>query len=208
MKITPTKKVSRKSSQGATRKAPRVEKKSGTFAWLNRVLILIAVGAVLTLATRGLVMLNAIPVEHIIVAGKLEHTKTAALEDRVRPALVGGFLNADIEYIQEQLENLPWVHEASVRRRWPNALELHIVEQLPIARWGDDGFLNHEGVVFRSIGDEENRAALPLLRGPEGTAGVLTHIYQQLVDVLAPHGLLVQELAIDNRVTVKRRLPA
>jgi len=203
MKMTGTKKVNRKTGQGATRKATRAEKKRNPSAWLNRILILIAVGAVLTVAARGFVALNAIPVEHIIVAGKLEHTKTTALEDRVRPALVGGFLNADIEHIREQLESLPWVHEASVRRRWPNALELHIIEQRPIARWGDDGFLNHEGLVFHSIGDDKKWRTLPLLRGPEGTASVLTRTYQQLIEVLAPYDLPIEELAIDNRGQVE-----
>jgi len=203
MKNARTKKVNRKSGKGATRPSSGTEKKRYSSAWLNRVLILVAAGAVLTVAAWGFVSLNAIPVEHIIVAGKLEHTKTTALEDRVQPALVGGFLSADIEHIREQLESLPWVHEASVRRRWPNALELHIVEQRPIARWGDDGFLNHEGLVFHSIGDDKKWQTLPLLRGPQGTAGVLTRTYQQLVEVLAPSGLLVEELAIDNRGQVE-----
>jgi len=127
MKNSPANKVKRKPSKGATRKrAVVVEKKSRSFAWINRVLILLGVIAVTAVAGKGYIALNAIPVEHIIVSGKLEHTKTDALEEMVRPALKGGFLNADLERVRAQLQSLPWVYEVSVRRRWPNALELHV----------------------------------------------------------------------------------
>ena len=189
----------RRSTVGATRKSAKPVKEKVTFVWLNRFLILLGVSAVLSVSVKGYLYLHQIPVEHIIVSGKIEHTQSAALEDMVQPALVGGFLNADLERIQDQLESLPWVYEASVRRRWPNALELHVVEQLPIARWGEHGFLNHEGVVFQSTGEQQHWQELPLLRGPEGSAVELTAIYQQVNEILTPNKLFVKELAMDGR---------
>ena len=207
MRTARTKKVSLKAGSGATRKGrAAIARKPQSFAWLNRVLILLGIVAVVILSAKGYVALNAIPVEHIIVSGKLQHTKTEALEDMVRPALEGGFLNADLERVRLQLQSLPWVYEVSVRRRWPNALELHVIEQLPIARWGKDGFLNHEGSVFQSIDDDRQWSSLPLLRGPEGTAETLMSIYQQLIEILSPHELLVEELAIDDRGQVEAKL--
>jgi cell division protein FtsQ len=189
----------RRSTPGATRKRARVVKGTVSFVWLNRLLIVLGVSAVLGVSLKGYLYLHQIPVEHIIVSGKIEHTQSAALEDMVQPALVGGFLNADLERIQAQLQSLPWVYEASVRRRWPNALELHVVEQLPIARWGKDGFLNHEGVVFQSAGEQKKWQELPLLRGPLGSAVELTAIYQQVNEILTPNKLFVKELAMDSR---------
>ncbi len=160
---------------------------------------MLGVSAVLGVSLKGYVYLHQIPVEHIIVSGKIEHTQSTALENMVQPALVGGFLNADLDRIQAQLQSLPWVYEASVRRRWPNALELHVVEQLPIARWGKDGFINHEGMVFQSAGEQKEWQELPLLRGPQGSAVELTAIYQQVNEILTPNKLLVKELAMDDR---------
>jgi cell division protein FtsQ len=199
MAISRQKDKHRRSTAGATRKSAAVEGKTVTFVWLNRLLILLGVSAVLGVSLKGYLYLHQIPVEHIIVSGKLEHTQSAALEDMVQPALVGGFLNADLERIQTQLQSLPWVYEASVRRRWPNALELHVVEQLPIARWGKNGFLNHEGVVFQSTGEQKEWQELPLLRGPQGSSVELTAIYQQVNKILTPYKLLVKELEIDDR---------
>ena len=116
----------------------------------------------------------------------------------VQASLSGGFLGADLQRMREQLQGLPWIFEATVRRRWPAALEIHVVEQLPIARWGTDGFLNHEGGVFHTEreGDWES---LPLLRGPDGSAPALMAKYQRLLEKLAPLGLTVQQLDVDER---------
>ena len=88
------------------------------------------VGVVLTALANAAVWLHGIPVERIVLTGKLERTRKIALQDMVQPELVGGFLSADLQRIQEQLESLPWVYEVAVRRQWPSALTIHVVEQL------------------------------------------------------------------------------
>jgi cell division protein FtsQ len=135
----------------------------------------------------------------------MEHTRNEAVQAMVQPALAGGFLNADLERIRDQLEALPWIYRATVRRRWPNALEIHVEEQLPIARWGEAGFLNHEGEVFRSE-NGERWSSLPLLQGPEGSASALVATYQRLVNVLRPLDLSVERLAMDDRGQVEATL--
>ncbi len=186
------------SAKGATRRQQAQPRRKDGFGWLNRILILVAVGVVLVAALEGWIYLSGIPVERITVTGELEHTRTEAVQDMVQPVLGGGFLWADLGRVRAQLEALPWIYDASVRRVWPNALEIHVVEQLPIARWGDSGFLNHEGQVFRP----SNVTAwghLPRLTGPEGAAGPLMGTYLRLVDMLTPLGLGVAQLAVDER---------
>jgi len=186
-------------SKGATRAAKQVAKRSArSAAWLNRILILLGVGVVLLLGLNAWIKLQSIPVERITVTGELEHTRTSAVSDMVQPALHGGFLGADLREVRAQLEVLPWIYRANVRRVWPNALEIHVVEQLPIARWGETSFLNHEGQIFRPS-NRDAWQSLPLLRGPEGTAGALMRSYQRLVDLLTPLGLAVQQLEVDGR---------
>jgi cell division protein FtsQ len=193
---------SRRPSQGATRKTPPVKAMRKPLAWLNWVIILVGAGVVLAAAVQAYLKLEAIPVQHITVTGELEHTQTEAVQEMVQPALVGGFLNADLRRIQQQLEELPWIFQATVQRKWPSALEIHVVEQLAIARWGEDGFLNHEGEIFRSDSTGDG-PALPLLRGPEGTARALMARYQRIVEILAPLRLAVLQLAIDERGQVE-----
>ena len=75
----------------------------------------------------------------------------------------------------------------------------------PIARWGLDGFLNHEGGVFHTnrVHDVD---ALPLLTGPEGSAGRLMARYQRMTEKLAPLGLKVTELSLDPRGELEAEL--
>ncbi|PLW70373.1 cell division protein FtsQ/DivIB [Pseudohalioglobus lutimaris] len=205
-KASPQRKPRGQQVQGATRKpVATAEKQPRSFHWLNRILVLLATGIVAIAATQAYLKLQAIPVERISVTGELEHTQTAAVQDMVQPALSGGFLWADLSRVQQQLEALPWIHEASVRRVWPNALEIHVIEQLPIARWGDGAFLNHEGEVFRPS-KLEAWQGLPQLRGPQGSAPELMRTYQRLVDLLKPVGLSVAQLTIDERGEVEARL--
>ena len=105
-------------------------------AWLNRLLVLAGVGVVLAAAVQAYMALERIPVQRISVTGELEHTRSEVVQEMVQPALSGGFLNADLQLIRQELEALPWIYEGNVRRKWPNALEIHVIEQLPIARWG------------------------------------------------------------------------
>ncbi|MCB1706889.1 MAG: cell division protein FtsQ/DivIB [Halioglobus sp.] len=199
----PAKGRGRRAPQGATRNPVGADKPQGRVSgqssvWLNRLLILLGAGVVLTAAVKAFITVQSLPVQRISVTGELEHTQAQAVQDMVQPGLVGGFLNADLQQIRRQLEGLPWIYEATVRRKWPNALEIHVVEELPIARWGQDGFLNHEGGVFRSekAGDWD---ALPRLLGPKGSAKTLVERYQRLVEILAPLNLAVEQLAVDER---------
>ena len=116
----------------------------------------------------------------------------------VAAGLDGGFLGADLAALQARLEALSWVYAASVRRRWPDTLEIAVVEQLPIARWGDSAFLNHEGERFAPR-DAARWQSLPTLAGPAGSEGRLMDAYRRLRDLLAPLDLAVATLRQDAR---------
>ena len=196
---TVTKRDTKSSTKGATRNMKQeVQKAPRSFFWLNRILILLGAGVVLIAVLQAYITLQSIPVQRILVTGELENTQTSAVQDMVQPALNGGFLGADLQQVRQQLEALPWIYEASVRRVWPNALEIHVVEQLPIARWGQDSFLNHEGEVFKPS-NRRTWQSLPLLTGTPGEAKTLMDTYQRVVDMLTPLGLRVEQLSMDGR---------
>ncbi|MEZ5568183.1 MAG: FtsQ-type POTRA domain-containing protein [Halioglobus sp.] len=192
--------------KGATRRsASSVKEPRKPSVWWGRLLILTAVAIVGGVATRAYIALESLPVQRISVTGELEHTQAEAVQDMVQASLSGGFVNADLQRMRSQLESLPWIYQATVRRRWPSALEIHVVEQLPIARWGERGFLNHEGLVFHSdkAGDWDS---LPLLSGPEGAAPALMARYLRLVELLAPLNLSVAQLSVDERGQIEAQL--
>ncbi len=194
----------RGAAKGATRKQarqPATRKRTG-LGWLNRLLILVGIGVVSVAALQAWIFLAGIEVERIVVKGELANTRTEAVQDIVQSSLSGGFLGTDLGLVRARLEALPWIYEARARRVWPNALEIQVAEQLPIARWGDGAFLNHEGEVFRPS-QGEGWQSLPLLTGPDDTAGALMATYLRLVDLLKPMGLRVAQLGMDDRGEVE-----
>ena len=190
--------TARANAKGATRKAVRSSASRDYALWLNRSLILVGCVVVLFAAGRGYLALEAIPVERITVTGELKNTQTHAVQELVQPALVGGFLSADLGQIRQRLEQLPWVYSVNVRRRWPNALEIHVEEQFAIARWGESALINHQGQLFDSHSTVDT-ADLPLLHGPDETSETVMDSFQRLSELLRPAHLRVAQLHVNER---------
>lgn len=146
------------------------------------VLVLIAAGAL------GFEALADRPVHRIVVTGKIEHLREEALRSALAPHLESGLLRIDLDRLRRELETLPWVYSAQLRRRFPETLEVKVVEQLPIARWGQEGFLNHEARIIE-VNDEQRWDSLPLISGPDGSAARLVARYQTLQERLSAYDL-------------------
>jgi len=82
------------------------------------------------------------PIKSVVVGGYYQHTDHDQLRDRVMGQAQLGFFNLDIAEIQQEVEELPWVEKAYVRRIWPESISVHIEEHQPVARWGEDGLLS------------------------------------------------------------------
>lgn len=115
------------------------------------------------------------PIKSVVVEGYYQHTDHDQLRDRVMGQAQLGFFNLDIAEIQQEVEELPWVEKAYVRRIWPESISVHIEEHQPVARWGEDGLLSDNFKLFFPPGEgvAENPALqaiigqLPQLSAPE-----------------------------------------
>lgn len=167
---------------------------------LSGISVLVSASAMLALGLvvyLGAQALRSMPVERIVVTGKLENLRQDALRDALSDELEDGLLFLSLDELQETLESLPWVYSAQLRRRFPDTLEVSVVEQLPIARWGDDAFLNHEARIIE-VTDGERWTDLPQIRGPEGSEARLMNHYQRLLERLRPLALTPVALSEDD----------
>ena len=191
--------MSRKPARQAVRKTPETVRVTWPMR-LRRIALRagVVVGLLLVLAATGraAVYLLDLRVERLVVHGAAEHVAQTDLEKQLASALDAGFFNLDLEAIRSELEAMPWVYRATVRRRWPDAVVVRIEEQRPVARWGLDGFLNHEGDYF-SGAFNDRWAELARLEGPAGSEAAMTRRYQNLEALLAPTGLQVVALHQD-----------
>ncbi len=146
-----------------------------------------------------------VPVAAIAVESTFERVSREEIEALVAPHLAGGFLSLGLDEIRDHLEQNPWIESASARRRWPSSLAISVVEETPIARWGDAGFLNHRGVAL-TVGVVDGLEGLPLLEGPPGSARNVMQEYREISQLLQPVGLKISEFRGDASGAWRLRL--
>jgi cell division protein FtsQ len=111
-----------------------------------------------------------LPLSKMVVTGERHYTRN----DDIRQSILalgspGTFMTQDVNIIQSQIERLPWIKQASVRKQWPDELKIHLVEYVPIARWNDQHMVDADGNSFSVPADRTSKQNLPMLYGPEGS---------------------------------------
>ena len=141
------------------------------------------------------------PLKVVEVKGDFRYLDREQLQTVIAPHAEGGFFTVDVVAVCAAAEQLPWVYKARVQRVWPDILRLQIEEQQPIARWGEQGFLNRFGESF--VPGETLQAvelsALPGLSGPPGQEARVLEQYRFAQDLLAPLDIRINQLALDGR---------
>ena len=141
---------------------------------------------------------DLLPIRYVRIEGVFQYIT----KDEIKQALLGqvmtGFLNADMQAIRQALLNLPWVAQVKVKRVWPDAIEIKVYEQYPIARWNNVGLLNEQGDLFKP----SNLARfnkLPMLYGPEAQEKKLMDVMKQLQAGLANYSMGLAEFRVNER---------
>ncbi len=88
------------------------------------------------------------PIRTVVVEGAYQYTSQNQLKQRVLSQADRGFFNLDISTIQQEVEDLPWVDRAYVRRIWPESINVLIEEHTPVARWGNEGLVSDKFKLF------------------------------------------------------------
>lgn len=138
------------------------------------------------------------PIEAITIDGPFQRVSALQIEEAIIDELAAGFLSADIDFIQERVTALPWIDQASVARRWPGMLQIHVTEQVPAASWGERGLLNVRGELF--VEDARHvPAELPRLSGPDGRSAEVATTYLAVREQLIPMGVDLRRVSLDAR---------
>jgi len=122
------------------------------------------------------------PVRRVIFTGdsaKLVRADLDAFAESIRGLPASG---DSLAAIRDAARRIPWVREATVRRRFPDAVEIAFEAHEPLARWSDEALVSVRGEVFNA----EFAGKLPLLRGAPGAAGAMAREYPAIARALAP----------------------
>jgi len=167
-------------------------------AWRTAGRVLAVGGALLATLCVVFWALNQ-PIRTVEVTGRFQHVAPGEIEQIVaRQASGEGLLTVDLGAVSRAIHTLPWVAAVSVERDWPHGLSVLVVEQIAAARWGNDGLVNSEGVLFAS-GVDSLPPGLARLSGPEGSEAEVTQRYLAMQRRLSQARLTVTALRLDAR---------
>lgn len=167
--------------------------------WAGGVLVIVAVVAVLSTVFYGPRLFSGPALTELVIPGPLKHVQPQAVRAAVLPALQGkGFFSVNVALLQADVQTVPWVATASVRRSWPHTLYIDINEEVPVARWNGNGLMDANGRVFvQSTNSAWSK--LPSLNGSTGSEQDVLAEFNELATLLAPHDLAMQQLTVDAR---------
>ena len=178
-----------RSSAGATRPT-----KGHLMKKLGLVLRQIACGfvvLVLAWATyQSAVFMNK-PIQEIDFVGDFDQDALAQVKQNLSAYVGRGLFSLDLEALQSELEQTPWVAQATVSRKWPSNLEVDLRQHRLVARWGSDAYVSDEGIVVRGYNLEQE---LPLLQGSGEEARDLLGRFRLLSQALSQLDLSLDEL--------------
>lgn len=143
---------------------------------------------------------HRLPLSQMIVIGERYYTTN----ENIRQAILtlgspGTFMTQDVNVIQQQIERMPWIKQASVRKQWPDTLRIHLVEYVPVSRWNDLYLLDDSGKVFSAPVDRISNQTMPMLYGPEGSEQDVLAGYRTMNEMLIASKFYLKAVSMSAR---------
>lgn len=112
----------------------------------------------------------------------LRHVNELTVRSTAIPHIKGNFFTVNLENVREIFKTVPWVRDVTIRRKWPNGLEIWVEEHKPLGTWRNEGqLISVKGDVFTAnIAEAEDEVHLLKFRGPEGSEKEVVGRYYEL----------------------------
>ena len=146
----------------------------------------------------GWIGANQWPLKKLQVTGEFERVDAALLQKTLMPYAQRGFFAVDLAAARNAVAQLPWVEHAEVSKRWPDVLQVQVVEHRPFARWGSQRLLSEQGKLFPAKGIVVPKG-LPQFGGPDARVSDVVELYNESRAMFTPIGLGVREVQLDPR---------
>lgn len=184
----------------------RRHKKKQQYAWLSFIRKVLSTGLVIMILISFLLLIivlynpKTLPFQKIKISENGNHIKITTLKDIITEHVGGGFFSLNAAKLRSALLSLSWVDSVSLRRVWPNKLEVAIQEQQPIARWNNNELITAECKVFTPPSDNFPKN-FPHLQGPYDSAFLILKRFQHFSQELTPLHVFITALTLTNRHT-------
>lgn len=169
--------------------------KAQLMLWLANLLYALAAILLIYAVLFLVIHLPVFPLKHVEVKGDLKHVTYQQVSYIVTREFKGNFFTLNLGQVGQGFQKLPWVRAVSLRRQWPDKLEVTLEEHVALARWEPGGLVNTRGEVFQAASNN----ALPTFVGPEGSAEEMVAQYAVFKHALAALKLEPVQLSLNQR---------
>ncbi len=163
--------------------------------WIANFLFALSVVLFLYALLFVVVHLPIFPIREVKVDGQLAHVNREQIKLIVAKHLKGNFFTLDLIKTRDAFEKLPWARNVSVRRRWPDKLDVVIEEHQALARWGNIALVNTHGELFQAATDAE----LPVFFGPSDGVLEVTKSYGNYSLILNKADIKIAQVTLSPR---------
>ena len=166
---------------------------------VQRMTVYITVLIILVLAVDWIFRARTLPVDEVRLQGEFQQVSREDIGNKMYTHVTDNYLVLNLDAIKQDIESLPWVYKASVRRSWPSGLHISYIEQRLVARWSANEWLNKYGDVVRFSGKNMPQLNLPSISAPAGTEKIAYGSYLGFIDMLANQNLTIKNITISDR---------
>ena len=165
--------------------------------------LLLLLATVLSFATITLIAMDQLfrpdsfTIDQLKIKGKFSYMQPTDVEEVVRSNVIGNFFSVELDSIEQQVEALPWVERAEVRREWPDTLMVHISEHRPIMKWGKDRWVNSQGAVVELPGQIKLSQSI-VLNGNQRDSKLILQRALQWAKELKAIGLTLESVSLSD----------
>ncbi len=137
------------------------------------------------------------PMRQLRVSGEFNLVSDQQVRETVLPNVNTGYFAVNLEQVRQNIAALPWVKQVDVRKRWPDRLEVTVMEYKPLARWGVKNLLAENGEIFAI--PKNTKFKLPMFEGPDNNASDMMSFYSYAKPLFLTMGLQVESIRMSAR---------
>jgi Cell division septal protein len=154
-------------------------------------------------ATRGrlrsLTIKNtSLAIKYVRTEGVFQYLSKNEIKTVLQPLVMTSFFDVDMQTIHTVVSSLPWVDTVTVKRIWPDAIDVKVHEKKPYVRWGKNSLITEQGNIF-TPNNIEQFANMTLVNGPESQELKVLEIMKGIKTALADQSMSLAEFSINDR---------
>jgi len=140
----------------------------------------------------------SLPIKYVRTEGVFQYLSKNEIKTVLQPLVMTGYFDADMQAIHSTVATLPWVDTVTVKRIWPDAIDIKVREKKPYARWGKNSLITERGVIFTPNNVKEFQN-LTVVTGPELQQVKVLEIMKGIKTTLADQSLQLADFSVNDR---------